>query len=111
MFEHSRQGAVDLIKGDQPLAGSTLEEAASLLERCVSRPQPRVIFDLSSVPLVDSRGLELLVDSQRQSFARGGCVKLAAPTQLCRDILKATNVIALFDVFDDAISAAGSFAR
>jgi anti-anti-sigma factor len=111
MFERTRQGAVDLIKGDQPIITNSLAEFSEVLDRCVSQRQPRVVVDMSSIPLLDSRGLELLVDCQRQSIARGGCIKLASPSPLCRDILTATNVIAMFDVFDNALEAAGSFAR
>lgn len=111
MFERTRQGAVDLIKGDEPIATQTLEDLIKLLDRCISQRQPRIVIDMTSIPLLDSRGMELLVDCQRQSIARGGSIKLAAPTPLCRDILKATNVIAMFDVFDNPLEAAGSFAR
>jgi len=111
MFERTRQGAVDLIKGDEPIATQTLDDLIKLLDRCISQRQPRIVIDMASIPLMDSRGLELLVDCQRQSIARGGSIKLAAPTPLCRDILKATNVIAMFDVFENILEAAGSFAR
>lgn len=111
MFERVRQGAVDLIRGDQPLTSLTLEEFSKLLDRCVNQRQPRIVLDMSGIPLIDSRGLELLVDCQRQSISRGGCIKLASLSSLCRDILKATNVIAMFDVFETSITAAGSFAQ
>lgn len=111
MFERTRQGAVDLIRGDQPMVSQTLEELTGLLDRCIGQRQPRIVIDMTSIPLVDSCGMELLVDCQRQSIARGGCIKLASPTQLCREILKATNVIAMFEVFDNSLEAAGSFAR
>lgn len=111
MFERTRQGAVDLIRGDEPIIKQTLDDLIKLLDRCISQRQPRIVIDMTSIPLLDSRGMELLVDCQRQSIARGGSIKLAAPTPLCRDILKATNVIVMFDVFDNSLEAAGSFAR
>ncbi len=111
MFERTRQGAVDLIRGDQPLTKLTLEDFSRHVDHCVNQRQPRIVLDMSGIPLIDSRGLEFLVDCQRQSIARGGSIKLAALSSLCFDILKATNVIAIFDVFDNSISAAGSFAQ
>ncbi|MBC7967205.1 MAG: STAS domain-containing protein [Fuerstia sp.] len=111
MFERTRQGAVDLIRGDQPLTSATIEEFTKLLKCCENQRQPRIVLDLTGIPLIDSCGMELLVDCQRQSMARGGCIKLASPGSLCRDILKATNVVAMFEVFENSIAAAGSFAK
>lgn len=111
MFEHIRQGAVDVIRGAQPLNIQTVAEFSSLLEPCVRQRQPRIVLEMSGIPLIDSRGMEVLVDLQRQCMSRGGCIKLASLSTLCRDILRATNVIVLFDVFDNSITAAGSFAQ
>ena len=88
-----------------------MDEFSKQLDHCVKQRQPRIVLDMSGVPLIDSRGQELLVDFQRESISRGGSIKIASMSTLCRDILKATNVIAMFDVFENSISAAGSFAR
>ena len=111
MFDRTRQGAVDLIRGDQPLTLATFGEFFKVIDGCVNQRQPRIVLDMSGIPLIDSRGLEVLVDCQRHSISRGGSIKLASPSGLCRDILRATNVVAMFDVFDNSIAAAGSFAK
>ena len=111
MFEQAKQGAVDLIRCSAPLNRDNAERVAKVLDACIDHGQPRVVLNLNQVPLIDSRGLELLVEYQQRCIERGGCVKLAAPTTLCRDILTATDVISNFEVFDDESAAAGSFAQ
>ena len=111
MFEHSKQGAVDLIAGDEPLHVDTLERAARLLDQCIAQGQPRLVFDLGGVALIDSAGLELLLDARERCAQRGGLLQLAAPNPLCRDVLQVTGLASEFEIFDDVLSAVGSFAR
>lgn len=111
MFERTRRGTVDLIRGDQSLTVATVEDFCKVLDSCMHQRRSRIVLDLSGIPLIDSRGMEMLVDYQRQSMSCGGAIKLAAASNLCRDILKATNVIAMFDMFENSIAAIGSFAK
>lgn len=111
MFEQTRQGAVRLIQCGAAINREHAEEMAAALDQCLDQGQPRIVLNLQRVPLIDSRGLELLVDYQRDCIDRGGCIKLAAPTSLCQDILKATGVMSHFEVFENDLAAAGSFAQ
>jgi len=109
MFERLTQGAVDLVRGDDPINAEHVEELARLFQE--SRGQPFVVLDLEKVPLVDSAGLELLLD-YRESFQQlGGALKLAAANPLCEDILSITGVGAGFEIFREPLSALGSFVR
>ena len=111
MFEKRRQGAVDLIQGDESLTAEHLSEIGRLCDESLAAGQPRAVVDLSRVALIDSAGLEWLLLAQERFVQRGGSIKLAAPNELCRDILMVTGVDRHFEVFADAVSAAGSFAR
>jgi anti-anti-sigma factor len=111
MFERTRQGAVEVIRGDQPLSLDYVPKVAELIAGCEQHGQPRVVFDLTDVQLIDSSGLELLLDAQ-ESFTRcGGQMKLVAPKGLCREILGVTGVGRRFEVFGDTSSAVGSFVK
>jgi anti-anti-sigma factor len=110
MFLRAKQGAVDVIRGSDPLSGEHLDGLARVFDECIGHGQPRIVCDMQYVPLIDSAGLELLLDVRDRSLDRGGCVKLAGPNPLCRDILNATGVGLEFEVFDDVIEAAASFA-
>lgn len=111
MFEKSRQGAVDLIHGSAPLNKETVADLSSLLESCLTTGQPRIVLNMERVSLLDSRGLETLCDFQQLCISRGGCIKLASVPSLCLDILEATGVAAMFEMFDNVLTATGSFAR
>ena len=111
MFERSKQGAVDVIAGDEPLNVESADRVSRLLEDCIGAGQPRVVLDLGNVPLIDSAGLELLLDARQRCAARGGLLELAAPNPLCRDVLHVTGLSAEFEIFDNVLSAVGSFAR
>ena len=111
MFEHTRIGAVDIIRGNDPINLPNVRDLSTLLDECLTARQPRVVVDLERVQLIDSAGLELLLDYQDRCAERGGVMKLAAPTPLCREILFMTDVIARFEVLQDTLSAVGSFAQ
>jgi anti-anti-sigma factor len=111
MFVHSRQGAVDVIEGDRPLGRDELAEPAALLDKCLASGQPRIVLDLKKVPLIDSAGLELLLDSSDRCRRRGGGIRLAEPNPLCREILRITGVAERIEVYPNCLSAVGSFAQ
>lgn len=111
MFEKAKQGAVDLIRGEGPLNVETIELAEPILQECLFQGQPRIVFDLQRVQLIDSAGLELLLSYQKQCISRGGTMKLAGPGELCLDILKATDVVSHFELYENVLAAAGSFAE
>jgi anti-sigma B factor antagonist len=111
MFERSRTGSIHVVRGDDPINSQFAEPLKRLLEECLGAGQPRIVMDLAKVSLLDSAGLELLLDYQDRCTELGGMMKLAAPSQLCRDALTITGVLDRFEVFEDALSAVGSFAQ
>ncbi|MDA1016327.1 MAG: STAS domain-containing protein [Planctomycetota bacterium] len=109
MFENFRQGHVDVITGTEPIDRDTSAHLTSLLDSARDNGAPCVVLDLERIPLVDSEGLELLLDYQDDFLVRGGSLKLAAPNPLLRDILKVTDMEMHFEVFPDVSTAAASF--
>ena len=73
--------------------------------------QPHVVFDMQGVPLVDSRGLELLLQMHDAYKRLGGDLKLASVNPLCAEILKITGVGPHFEIYRDTGAAVGSFVR
>jgi anti-anti-sigma factor len=109
MFEHKRQGAVDIIGGGERIAGDQVAELAALLKERGNQTPPHVVLDLQGVAIIDSAGLELLLDTQENYQRLGGALKLANPATLCREVLKATGVGARFEIFGDTRGAVRSF--
>jgi anti-anti-sigma factor len=109
MFEKKRQGAVEVISGGDRISGDRVAELAEVLESCQSDGQPQVVLDLHTVALIDSAGLELLLDTEEHFHRLGGSLKLANACALCSEVLKVTGVGARFESFADTGSAVRSF--
>ena len=110
MFKATKQGAINVVSGEIPLTEEQAGELYVAFEPCLSSGQPRAVLNLQQVPLIDSAGLECLLDLQEHFQKRAGTLKLAAPSPLCREILNVTGVARHFEIFSDVTSAVGSFA-
>jgi stage II sporulation protein AA (anti-sigma F factor antagonist) len=111
MFERARNGSIDVISGDAPLNTEHAPEALRVITDCLKSGQARLVFDLRNVPLIDSAGLELLLDARDRCLLQGGGLQLAAATPLCRDVLRATGVGQEIGLCDDVVQALGSFSQ
>lgn len=109
MFHRTRQGAIDIVSGAEPLTAEFIELARESFLSCLGEGQPKVIFDMQEVALLNSLGMEMLLDIKDACDERAGVLKLAAPTQLVGDILEATGLSEAFEVYPDLKSAVGSF--
>ena len=111
MYPCKRSGAVDLISGSQPLSREHQSAFLNSVEACFGNGQPRIVFDLSNIPLMDSVGLEALLEARDRCHKLGGSIVLARPNALCRDILRINGIDKELNIYDDAVKAVGSFAR
>jgi anti-sigma B factor antagonist len=111
MFEITKRGAVHVISGESPLNAESGAQLEELFSTCLESGQPRLVFDMQSVPLLNSEGLELLLDLRDRCLKRSGGLQLANPNPLCREILGATGVAAQIAIFDDLSAAVGSYSR
>ena len=111
MFQQKCQGAVDVISGGDRVAGQEVAELASVLEKQLERGQPQIVLDLQGVAVIDSGGLELLLDVQEKCQRMGGALKLAGMGAVCREVLKATGVASRFEIFRDSGGAVRSFVQ
>lgn len=111
MFQHTKQGAVTILSGDDVLADEFVEDAANTVLECMTNGQPRLVFNMEKIPLIDSEGLNFLIETRDMCATRGGAFKLASPNSLCRDILRITGTDSQLEVFKDSIQASGSFAQ
>lgn len=111
MFERFRQGVVEVVRGDAPLNAAAGDQLRKLMEQIKDFGQRNVVLDLRKVPLIDSSGMELLLDLLDQFRSQGGSLKLLAPSPLVAEILAVTGVDRFFEVFSDEVAAVGSFNR
>jgi anti-anti-sigma factor len=111
MFQQKCQGAVDVISGGDRIAGEQVAELSAAFDKLLERGQPLVVLDLQGVAVIDSAGLELLLEVQEKCQRMGGALKLAGMGALCREVLKATGVGARFEMFRDSGGAVRSFVQ
>jgi len=111
MFQTNKQGVVDIIRCDAPLNKDHLEDFHSTTRICTDHGQPMIVLDLADTNLVDSSGLESLLDLQEQVERLGGTVKLAGAPALITDVLRIAGVGDRFETFTTVKAAVGSFSR
>ncbi len=67
-----------------------------------------IVFDLETVPFIDSAGLEYLLDLQDRLAKRFGQVKLVRPDENVSQILEFTRLRSTFEVYKETHEAVKS---
>ncbi|MEM6330169.1 MAG: STAS domain-containing protein [Planctomycetota bacterium] len=111
MITVETQGAVTVLTPDVPLNAEAAEPLLAALHAPASPGLPQVVLDLSGVAIIDSAGLEAVLDARAEVRGRGGVIKLAGARPLVADILVATGVGDTFEMLGSTKAAVGSFSR
>ena len=80
-----------------------------LIAEALEDGKQNILFDLGGVTAIDSSGIGELVACYTTVTKRGGQLKLMHLSPKINDILQVTQLITVFDVFDDEREAVGSF--
>lgn len=111
MIASKRTGTIETLECDVPLTKDTVSAFCDCWRQLLKTRQPRIVLDMRSIPLLDSLGLESLLDLKEQCEAVGGAFVLARPNPLCQDILRINGFHRDFQIFDDYVQALGSFSK
>ncbi|MCH2114013.1 MAG: STAS domain-containing protein [Pirellulales bacterium] len=111
MFSVESQGAVDVVRAAGPLTHENAHELSDTIFGGLPGGQPMVVLDMHEIPLVDSAGLEALLDVQQAVQSMGGSMKLATLSPLCQEILRITEVEQHVEAYHDVKTAVGSFVK
>lgn len=111
MFEIEKNGMVAILRSDKPLNAESAESARESTAKVLSTVRPKVVVDFSHIPLLDSQGLEWLLETHEKCASTGGRMVIAAPSPLCRDIIAVTQVGDSCTIYDDLLSAIGGLSR
>ena len=111
MFTVESQGAVDVVRLEGPLVVDNVETLQETLASGLSGGQPMVVLNMGAVPLLDSAGLDALLDARDSITRQGGTIKLAGLTPLCEEVLRVTGVGSNFQCHGETKSAVGSFVQ
>ena len=110
MARIEKHGSIYVVRSEGPLRADAITPIGEMVAAKLSGSMPAIIVDFSSTPLVDSRGLEWLLEMSEECCRRGGCLRLCSVGELCADLLRITGVGSSIESFPDLNSALGSFA-
>jgi anti-sigma B factor antagonist len=94
-------GRMSIGEGDS-IAGEAIRSAVAAGEK-------KVLLDMKKVSVLDSSGVGELVSSYTSALRRGGTVKIYGLAPRVGEVLKATRLVGIFELFDDDVAAIESF--
>jgi anti-sigma B factor antagonist len=97
----SLQGKITIGAGDTQLR--------EVISNAVAAGKTKVLLDLSGVTTIDSSGIGELVGSYTTVTNRGGKLKLLHLPAKLNELLHVTQLITVFEVYDNEREAIGSF--
>ena len=107
--EHEIEG-ITVIKPTGPLVKADAEQFKGVVIEAENHTPGSIILDASSVPFVDSRGLEVLLDVTEDMQRENADVLLIAESnETLREVLELTGIAGDFEFFPDVQSAVRSF--
>lgn len=107
-----RAGDVTILdlKGRTRVGGTTVALHRSI-HTLLSEEKNLILLNFSGVTHVDSCGLGELVASYVTARAKGGDIKLLMVTESLRELMSLTNLLSVFDVYENESDALASFAN
>jgi anti-sigma B factor antagonist len=108
-ISEQRQGAVTVLKPEGPLIDKDAADFKSRAGVVIRDSMGRLVLDMSGIPFVDSKGLEVMVDLAEEMAGQGQALKLSAIGKTVREVLEITELVSHFDHFEDVNSAIRSF--
>ncbi len=106
-----RDGLVTILdlKGRVRVGGTTVA-LHNAIRTLVREEKTLILLNLSGVTHIDSCGLGELMASHVTLHKTGGEMKLVQLTETLREVMTATKLVDVFDVFENEAEAVGSFA-
>jgi anti-anti-sigma factor len=99
-------GEVIVIHAPKELNDDRAEQISRQLSTCGHR---QLVLDLDDAEILDSVGLEMLLETQETFQEKGGDLKLVASNPVNRKILEIIRFDRLFEVYDSVLDAVRSF--
>ena len=88
----TRLGVATYVSPDFALTHEHLDTFLEAVGAVTASPNTHIVLDLERVPLVDSAGLEHLLDLHDRLRDSAGSLRITGANDLCRDILRITGV-------------------
>jgi len=94
-------GSRTVLAPESSITHENCHELEESIDDAVKKNKTEIILDCKNVPFLDSAALELLVKTHDEMSNKRGALKIAGLNAVCRDILMATRVINLLNIYDD----------
>jgi anti-sigma B factor antagonist len=89
--------------------GSGDVKIRELIDQSIADGKKNILLDLAGVSTIDSSGIGEMVACYTTVTKNGGQLRLLRLSPKINDILQVTQLITVFDVFDDEVEAVASF--
>ena len=90
-------------------AGVGDRQLHDLLDELLAENRKRILLDLSGVTGIDSSGVGELVAAYTSIANRGGQLKLLNVTKKIQDLLQITQLLTVFETYDNEAEALASY--
>lgn len=115
-FKERRAGDVTILETDALLRiklrfGRSSVSLASAVDALLAAGQKHILLNLDGVHTISAKTLGDLVSTHLVVSQGGGHFKLFNLTPMARQLMRVTNLIAVFDLFESENEAIDSFAR
>ena len=108
-ISETTKGAVRVLKPRGPLCAQDAEQFKRQASEAAAAAMGRIVVDASSVPFLDSRGVEVLVELSEGLGESGQALKLCAVNETLREVFDLTDVAGAFESYEDVNAAVRSF--
>lgn len=101
---------VDIIKLDGKITiGAGDQQLREVISNAVNEGKTKILLDMSGVTTIDSSGIGELVGSYTTVTNRGGKLKLLHLPAKLNELLHVTQLITVFEVYENEQEAVASF--
>ncbi|MEA2239921.1 MAG: anti-sigma factor antagonist [Thermoanaerobaculia bacterium] len=101
---------IEIIKLDGKITiGAGDQQLRDVIANTVAAGKNKILLDLSGVTTIDSSGIGELVGSYTTVTNRGGKLKLLHLPAKLNELLHVTQLITVFEVYENEAEATGSF--
>lgn len=108
-IESQHKGAVAVLKPKGALTHDEADSFKTCVFESIEANLGRVVLNASAIPFVDSRGLEVFVEVSEKLSQSGKSLVLCGANETLREVLHLTDLMSLFEHYEDVNSAVRSF--
>lgn len=105
----TQEGSVAILKPMGPLVAGEIDPLDAAFHQLLRQWTKRTVLDMEEVTFLDSAGLELLTQAQRNLHDKGLVLKLCHLNDISQKIVDLTKVSRRFEIYDDTVEAVRSF--